>query len=271
MGFVAKTRLFVAKAGWYEQDWLQMPWGPSVPQSTVSPWGSGCNRKRAPVVLGRAAPSSGDRAGAVVVAASPGKPSSCWECGLTSPLAVSQQRQLSAPVLLLQTLMPSPKPAHAAVIPVARGERGTGSASQRQWMCTAHRMPWWKGAFDLSAASHSPRQRCFQRGVFWLPPPGSTLRSLPKVRALTRALPTAFCQPAPSSPLHTHSHTRISALSAKQFENRYCNCVVSELVIDQLGVGLAYSSAGWQAAGRACRRLVPGFCSAWSSRARLQE
>lgn len=144
-------------------------------------------------------------------------------------------------------------------------------------MCNAHRMHWWKGEFDLSATSHSPWQWCFQRGVFWLPPPGSTLRSLPKVRALTRALPTAFCQPAPLSPLHTHthmlthSHTRISALSAKQFENRYCNCVVSELVIDQLGVGLAYSSAGWQAAGRACRQLVPGFCSAWSSRARLQE
>jgi len=49
-------------------------------------------------------------------------------------------------------------------------------------------------------------------------------------------------------------HTHILALSAKQFGNRYCNCVVSELVIDQLGVGLAYRSAGWQVAGKERRQ-----------------
>lgn len=62
----------------------------------------------------------------------------------------------------------------------------------------------------------------------------------------------AFCQPAPLSLLHTHTH--ILALSAKEFGNRYCNCVVSELVIDQLGVGLAYRSAGWQVQGRSTGR-----------------
>lgn len=64
----------------------------------------------------------------------------------------------------------------------------------------------------------------------------------------------AFCQPAPLSLLHTHTHTHILALSAKEFGNRYCNCVVSELVIDQLGVGLAYRSAGWQVQGRSTGR-----------------
>lgn len=60
----------------------------------------------------------------------------------------------------------------------------------------------------------------------------------------------AFCQLAPLSLTYTH----ILALSAKQFGNRYCNCVVSELVIDQLGVGLAYRSAGWQVAGKERRQ-----------------
>lgn len=50
------------------------------------------------------------------------------------------------------------------------------------------------------------------------------------------------------------THTHILALSAKEFGNRYCNCVVSELVIDQLGVGLAYRSAGWQVQGRSAGR-----------------
>lgn len=57
------------------------------------------------------------------------------------------------------------------------------------------------------------------------------------------------------------THTHILALSAKQFGNQYCNCVVSELVIDQLGVGLAYRSAGWQVAGKerrqTCTRAHP--------------
>ena len=109
-----------------------------------------------------------------------------------------------------------------------------------------------KACSDLSAASHSPRQQRRQRERL----EGCTRSCL----CSTLQSPLRRVEPSPRSgflsagSLVPAIHTHILALSAKQFGNRYCNCVVSELVIDQLGVGLAYRSAGWQVAGKERRQ-----------------
>lgn len=50
---------------------------------------------------------------------------------------------------------------------------------------------------------------------------------------------------------HLNPPHPICALSAKLVWNQYCNCVVSELVIDQLRLGLAYRLAAQRDAGKA--------------------